>query len=94
MSEYNFIEQVNIFYNANCVIGLHGAGFANIVFCKKNTVVLEIKSNTTGDVIRNLARSNKLKYSNISLFPRDKPIGSQFGIVYLPLIKLKSLSDK
>lgn len=90
LSEYNFIEQVNIFYNANCVIGLHGAGFANIVFCKKNTIVLEIKSNTTGDVIRNLAISNKLKYSNISLFPRDKPIGSQFGIVYLPLIKLKS----
>ena len=90
LSEYNFIEQVNIFYNAKCVIGLHGAGFANIIFCRKNTIVLEIKSNTTGNVIRNLAISNKLKYSSISLFPRDKPIGSQFGIVYLPLTKLKS----
>jgi capsular polysaccharide biosynthesis protein len=90
LSEYNFTEQVNIFNNANCVIGLHGAGFANIVFCKKNTIVLEIKSMTTGDVVKNLAISNNLKYTNISLFPRGKPIGAQFGIVYLSLIKLKS----
>ena len=94
LSEYNFIEQVNIFYNANCVIGLHGAGFANIVFCKKNAIVLEIKSNTTGDVIKNLAISNNLKYINISLESRVKPIGPQFGIVYLSLIKLKSLMIK
>jgi hypothetical protein len=91
LSEYSFIEQVNIFYNANCIIGLHGAGFANIVFCKKKAVILEIKSNTTGDIIKNLAIFNKLKYIGISLNPRFKPIGSQFGIVYLPLIKLKFL---
>lgn len=90
LSEYNFIEQVNIFYNANCVVGLHGAGFANIVFCKKNTFVLEIKSKSTGDIIGNLAMSNKLKYANISLPSKSKPIGPQFGIVYLPLIRLKS----
>lgn len=94
LSEYNFVEQVNIFYNANCIIGLHGAGFANIVFCKKNSVVLEIKSNTTGDIINNLAISNKLKYINISLESRVKPIGPQFGIVYLSLIKLKSFMIK
>jgi capsular polysaccharide biosynthesis protein len=91
LSEYSFIEQVNIFYNANCIIGLHGAGFANIVFCKKKAFVLEIKSNTTGDIIKNLAISNKLKYIGISLKPKFQPIGSQFGIVYLSLVKLKFL---
>lgn len=94
LSEYSFIEQINIFYNANCIIGLHGAGFANIVFCKKNTTVIEIKSNTTGDIIKNLAISNKLKYINISLGSRIKPIGPQFGILYLSLIKLKSFMIK
>ena len=60
------------------------------MFCKKNTFVLEIKSKSTGDIIENLAMSNKLKYTNISLSSKGKPIGPQFGIVYLPLIKLKS----
>ena len=91
LSEYSFIEQIKIFYNANCIIGLHGAGFANIVFCKKKAFVLEIKSETTGDIIKNLAISNKLKYMGISLKPKFEPIGSQFGIVYLSLVKLKFL---
>ncbi len=91
LSKYSFTEQVNIFYNANCIIGLHGAGFANIVFCRKKTLVIEIKSNTTGNIIKNLAKSNKLKYIGISLKPKFEPIGSQFGIVYLSLVKLKFL---
>jgi hypothetical protein len=88
LSDYDFKEQVSIFYNARCVIGLHGAGFANMIFCKKNALVMEVKSNTTNNIIKNLAISNKLRYVNISLKPIAKPIGSQFGIVYLPLIKL------
>ena len=94
LSEYNFIEQVNIFHNATCIIGLHGAGFANIVFCKNSSIVVEIKSNTTRHIIKNLAKSNKLKYINISLVSKIKPIGPQFGILHLPLIKLKSFMIK
>ena len=90
LSDYDFVEQMNIFYNAHCVIGLHGAGFANIIFCKKKTLIVEIKSKTTNNVIKNLASSSKLRYVNISLSPLDKPIGPQFGIVYLPLTRLNS----
>lgn len=35
-------EQVNIFSNADIVIGPTGSALTNIVFCKKNTKVLEI----------------------------------------------------
>ena len=35
-------EQVNIFSNADIVIGPTGSALSNIVFCKKNTHVLEI----------------------------------------------------
>ena len=55
---------------------------------------MEIKSKTTGDIIKNLAISNKLKYIDISLGSRIKPIGPQFGIFYLSLIKLKSFMIK
>ena len=33
LHELSFREQVNLFYNTKCVVGLHGAGFANLVFC-------------------------------------------------------------
>ena len=32
LHETNFKNQVNLFYNAECIIGLHGGGFGNIVF--------------------------------------------------------------
>ena len=40
------------FFNAKKMVGLHGAGFANIVFCKPNTKILELQSNTAGDIIK------------------------------------------
>ena len=46
LGDLNFIDQVNLFHNASQIIGLHGAGFANLVFCKPNTFVLEFKSRT------------------------------------------------
>jgi len=89
LSEFTFLEQVTIFNNANYIVGLHGAGFANLVFCKRNTNVLEIKPKKEGNVIKNLAIDNNLRYSMISLNPLDKPIARQFGVLYLPLKRLK-----
>jgi glycosyl transferase family 61 len=34
-------EQINCFHNASVVVGLHGAGLTNIVFCNEGTVVYE-----------------------------------------------------
>ena len=89
LSKFSFLEQVYIFNNAKYIVGLHGAGFANLVFCKKNTNILEIKPKKAGNVIKNLSVDNKLKYFSIDLNPLDKPIGRQFGSIYLPLKKLK-----
>ena len=41
-SELTHAEQVKLFRRASHVIGLHGAGLANIVFCPPRTNVLEI----------------------------------------------------
>jgi hypothetical protein len=94
LSEYSFLEQVSLFNNANFIVGLHGAGFANLVFCKKNTNILEIKPKKAGNVIQNLSRDNNLRYSSISLKPLDKPIARQFGVLYLPLKRLKMFLNK
>ncbi|MBC5773498.1 glycosyltransferase family 61 protein [Pontibacter sp. KCTC 32443] len=37
-------EQVKLFYNTNLIIGVHGAGLSNLVFCKPGSTVVEIFS--------------------------------------------------
>ena len=32
---------MRMFYNAKVVVGYHGAGFANTIFCRAGTVILE-----------------------------------------------------
>ena len=89
LSEFSFLEQVSIFNNAKYIIGLHGAGFANSVFCKENTNILEVKPKKAGNIIKNLSVDNNLRYSSIDLNPLDNPIARQFGSLYLPLKTLK-----
>ena len=35
-------EQIKTFYNASIVVGAHGAGLANILFCKAKTKIVEL----------------------------------------------------
>ena len=58
----SFIKQIKFFYNAKFIIGHHGAGFANIVFCKPNTKIYEMKSKYTGYLYQNLSKTNNLNY--------------------------------
>ena len=89
MSELDFMEQVSIFNNADTVVGLHGAGFANTVFAKENTKIIEIKSKTTGDVIKNLAISNNLNYKSIECDSNEFDLQNQYGHINVPINKLK-----
>lgn len=41
-SDYSFAEQVAIFRDAEIVVGVHGAGLANIVFCTPGSAIVEI----------------------------------------------------
>ena len=63
LSQMSFLDQIRTFYNSNCVLGLHGAGFANIVFCRPKTKIIEIgTTHKSKNIIFSLAKSNKLKY--------------------------------
>ena len=44
LSSLTFEEQVGLFSNAEVVIGVHGAGFANLVFAPENTLAIELAS--------------------------------------------------
>ena len=62
LGDLHFKDQVLTFNNADIIVGLHGAGFANLAFCKSNTKIIELKSQTAGKAIENLAIKNKLFY--------------------------------
>lgn len=88
LENYSITDQANIFNNADIVVGLHGAGFANLAFCKKKTKILEMKSVTTNNQIKNIAKNNGLKYYELIGSSKNKTFAQQ-GNLYIPLKTLK-----
>ena len=91
LSELSFLEQINLFSNAKQIIGLHGAGFANLVFCKPETLALEVKSEVAAPVIGNLAKKLGLKFKEMSIKPEKNPNNDQQGLIY---VSIKDLEKK
>lgn len=91
LSNISFKEQVKIFQSAKIVVGLHGAGFANIVFCKKGTKIIELQSSTSGNVIQNLAKKCKLNYIKLTAKSKNKKFKKQFGNISININKLKKI---
>lgn len=66
LEEMSVIEQIKLFSSAAMIIGLHGAGFANLYFAPKNVKILEIYHELYHDSsYRILAKNNNLNYSFI-----------------------------
>ena len=91
LHDISFREQVDLFYNAECVVGLHGGGFGNIVFCKPKTKIIELKSLTAGHAIKNLANKNDLNYISIEAEAKEIykfEIPNQQGSIQIPISSL------
>ena len=91
LHETKFREQINLFHNAECIVGLHGAGFVNVVFCKPGTKIIELRGLSTGDTIKNLSKKNDLNYSSIDVeaketYKFDYP--TQHGSIQIPISSL------
>lgn len=93
LSDLSFASQVSLFNSASSIIGLHGAGFANLAFCKAGTNVLELQSNTAGDILKNFSLDNKLNYKKISLKPIDFNFKNQSGAISVNLDHLNEYLD-
>ncbi|CAI3937096.1 Capsular polysaccharide biosynthesis protein [Commensalibacter communis] len=46
LEHLTFDEQAHLFANADYIIGAHGAGLANMVFCKQGTKIIELMPHT------------------------------------------------
>ncbi len=85
LDKLSFTDQVNYFNNANFIVGLHGAGFANLSFCKNNTKVIEFRMENTGKVIENLAVTNSLQFRPIVCKPLSHTSLKHFGKIKIPI---------
>jgi len=85
---YSVRDQINMYNSAEKIAGLHGAGFANICFCKPNTKIIEFKTDGTGMNTGNIALKNNLDYRGIICEAIDK-FGGQQGKLIVPLEKIK-----
>jgi capsular polysaccharide biosynthesis protein len=62
-SGYSIAEQIEIFRNAKTVIGPHGAGLTNVVFCQQGATLYEImRDRGLNPSIAHLAHSTGLNY--------------------------------
>ena len=93
LGNLHFRDQIKIFNNAEIIIGLHGAGFANMCFCKPGTKIIEIKSNKTKKVIENLAKTNDLFYKSISCEPTKFVSENSFGHINVSINLLKKVIE-
>ena len=66
LSKYNFKDQISLFSNAKIIISMHGAGLANLIFCKKNTPVIEIAHDINDNNEDWYCGSDKFKFANLA----------------------------
>jgi capsular polysaccharide biosynthesis protein len=72
LTDVPFREQVDLFRQARIVVGPHGAGFTNTVFCQPGSVLIEFHPERWGiHCFERLARLNQLEYHAITGYVPD-----------------------
>ena len=89
LGDLHFKDQVLTFNKADIIVGLHGAGLANLCFSRTGTKLIELKSNTAGVQYENLAIKNGLIYRSISCQPSKFDHKNQLGHINVPIKKLE-----
>jgi capsular polysaccharide biosynthesis protein len=89
LTKLSFFEQVYLFRNAEVIVGVHGAAFVNLAFCKPKTKIIEIRpcihSNT---VYERISYINDLNYQLIQTKKIDENL-KRPGDIYLPIKELE-----
>ena len=91
LEELTFFQQISLFYNAKIIIGLHGAGLTNVIFCKPNTKIFEIQTKSAGNANKNLSIKCKLKYKRILEKNVKENLMYQNFHVNVNILKLKNI---
>lgn len=67
LSKLSIFDQISLFNSSKLILGLHGAGFANIIFCKKKTKVYELikRNDSKRNAIKTIANHSNLKHKKL-----------------------------
>lgn len=61
--QFSLSEQINLFYNADAIIGAHGAGLSNVAFCRPGTIFYEFHpAHYLNPCMARLAQAAELRY--------------------------------
>jgi len=82
LSKLSIFDQISVFNSSKLILGLHGAGFANIIFCKKKTQIYEIlrKNDSKRNGVKTLSNHSGLKHKKIIINKYKKFDGSDLLI--------------
>jgi Glycosyltransferase 61 len=70
LEDWKWLDQIALFRNAEAVIGSHGAGLANLVFCSAGTTVIElIAESYPFNFYPEISRQNRLEHHTLSCLP-------------------------
>lgn len=90
LSNLSFEDQIKYFYNAEVIVGGHGAGLCNILFCNKGTLLVEL-ANTINkcNMFRNISTINSMSHFKIES-SKEPPKNRMNPDIYVDMNKLKS----
>ena len=95
----SFDEQIEYCSNVKILAGLHGTGFVNSLFMKKNSILLNLipknYSMPLTEEVKALAFINELNYQELVSEEIEKDFkSSDFGGFEVPELKLIAILDK
>ena len=92
LSNIPFKDQISYFYNAKIVVGAHGAGLSNVIFCNPRTKLVEILSwKFKTELLKNISIINKLQYNRLISSKKPPPLKTFKPDIYVPIKKLIKL---
>ena len=91
LSRLSFDEQISYFYNAKIILGAHGAGLCNTIFCKSGTTLIELSNSIDKCYLfKNISKINKMKYYNI-ISKGDSQSNKIYPRIFIPISKIAKI---
>lgn len=89
LTNLTFLEQIELFHDAEIVVGANGAGLYNMLFCPADGKIIEIFQERVDSSFTFLAQTLGLEYTPIQTvpFPLHDPEGGMPSIVPLDIIE-------